>query len=107
MNNLITYLLHYAKNHGISYAIVDSDLTNPSMSFHETNRMLTNVSWYNPVELTFIIDLEIRHLINGDSGDNGYTYSSSKGSQECTADKFSLKLLFDYLIKNADYFDEP
>lgn len=77
------------------------------MSFHETNRKVINMSWYNPVELPFIIGHEIGHLIHGDLGDNGYGYSSVKGSQEREADNFSLKLLFNYSIKNADYFDEP
>lgn len=106
MENLIRYLLNYAFDRGVSYALLDNVKdTYPSVSFTDLNRMVINLNWKNKKELPFIIGHEIGHFANGDSGK--FYYRNFNTPVEHQADLYSLNLIFNYASKQFCSFDEP
>ncbi|RHW48450.1 M48 family metalloprotease [Lactobacillus bombicola] len=106
MENLISYLLNYAFDRGVSYALLDNVKDSyPSVSFTDLNRMVINLNWRTKKELPFIIGHEIGHFANGDSGK--FYYRNFNTPVEHQADLYSLNLIFDYATRQYDCFDEP
>ena len=98
MENLISYLLNYTFDRGVSYALVDNAKdTDPSVSFTDSKRMVINLNWKNKKELPFIIGHEIGHFANGDSGK--FYYRNFNTPVEHQADLYSLNLIFDYATR--------
>lgn len=106
MNDLISYLLNYAFDHGISYSLVHEDPDYPSAAFPEERFIVINMNCKNPKELPFIIGHEIGHIMNGDSGLQFY-YDTVSSSVEHYADLKSLKVIFNYAALQYDCFNEP
>lgn len=106
-NDLSMYLLNYAMAHGISYALVKSEPSDPSLSFKSSNHMVINTHWKNQAEIPFIIAHEIGHLMLGDQGVMYYGSFAGQLSEERPADIFGLKLIYDYACQNGNDFEEP
>lgn len=106
MENLIKYMLNYAFDHGISYALLDQiDPDYPSVSFTDIGRMVINLNWKRQNEIPFMIGHEIGHFANGDKGT--FYYINLSTPVEHQADLFSLNLIYKYASKQFYTFDEP
>lgn len=106
MTDLITCLLNYAFDHGISYSLVYEDPDYPSTAFPEEKFVVINMNCKNLKELPFIIGHEIGHIMNNDNGLQFYCNTVST-PVEHQADLYSLNLIFDYATRQYDCFDEP
>lgn len=69
MDEIITWLLNYAFEHGIG-VVTTTDLSPdiPSTAFAAERKILINLKWKNPAEIPFSIAHEIGHILNGDDG---------------------------------------
>lgn len=71
----------------------------PSASDAYKRKIIINMNWHDPRELSLILGHEISHVINGDTGICYYT-SFSKIKTESVANKLAIRMIMDY------YFDE-
>lgn len=107
MNDLIMYLLNFALDNGIAWAIKQEDPYFPPMSFHKSRKLIVNMNWHNKWEIPFMIGHEIGHLMNDDPGISYYHSATVRGSAEREADLYSLNLIFDYAMAQCDPVYEP
>ncbi|RHW49696.1 ImmA/IrrE family metallo-endopeptidase [Bombilactobacillus bombi] len=107
MDNLITYLLNYAFDHGYGYEILnDAENDWPSLAYPELNLIFINMNWHNQNELPFQIAHEIGHMIDG----NACHMYNDKIKVEDHADLHAIEILkqysldYDFCINNPIVF---
>ena len=106
MDDLITYLLQFAFDNGVSCALIWKNEDYQSVALPEKDLIVINQNCRNKEELPFIIGHEIGHIMNGDA--NTAFYSDKPiNSEERSADLYSLNLIYDYASNQFDTFEEP
>lgn len=106
MDDLITYLLQFAFDHGISCAFIWKSEAYQSVALPEKDLIVINQNCRNKQELPFVIGHEIGHIMKGDSGTAFYC-NKPINSEERLADLYSLNLIYDYASDQFDTFEEP
>lgn len=106
MDELITYLLHFAFDKGVSCALIWKNIDYQSVALPKEKLIVINQNCRNKQELPFIIGHEIGHIMNGDA--NAAFYCGKPiNSEERLADLYSLNLIYDYASNQFDTFEEP
>ena len=106
---LIDWLLAYAKKHEIVVEFVDVNPTYRPLSLKQRRLAIININWYRPEEVPFSIGHEIGHIMlaNGDLDSHRNQTFAGHNSEEDPADIFSVKLIYDYSCRKGDCFEEP
>ena len=106
MDDLITYLLQFAFDNGVSCALIWKNEDYQSVALPEKDLIVINQNCRNKEELPFIIGHEIGHIMNEDA--NAAFYCGKPiNSKERLADLYSLNLIYDYASNQFDTFEEP
>lgn len=108
MNSIMSYLINYGFDRGISTTLthkLPSDF--PSSSSSKKQKVLINMNWENKPEVPFILAHELGHLLNGDTGINYYNSATIHNKTEFTANKTAIRLLFNYCEDYDIEFDNP
>ena len=95
MDEIITWLLNYAYDHGIGVVVFHRDSHIPSMASKPDNMIAINMNWKPHSEIPFSIAHEIGHII---SGDNGH-FLPTKAAQtqaERRANREAVKILMEW-----------
>ncbi|NVY96622.1 ImmA/IrrE family metallo-endopeptidase [Lactobacillus sp. DCY120] len=96
MDDLITYLLNYAFDHGYGSEILnDAPADWPSVASPELKLVFINLNWCRPREIPFQIAHEIGHLLSGDVCQQNDLYHLQL-QVENRADLQAIKILRQY-----------
>ncbi|GAW64248.1 hypothetical protein FC65_GL001047 [Ligilactobacillus acidipiscis DSM 15836] len=102
MNEVITYLLNFAFDHGFEIVWTNQLKSSaPSCAIPKNNKIIINGQWKNKDELPFQIAHEIGHMLNKDEGVLYYSSYSSHSKIEADADNRAIDLLIDYCVSNG------
>lgn len=106
---LIDWLLAYAKKHKIIVEFVWVDPSYHPFSLKEHRVAFINMNWHRQEEVPFSIGHEIGHIMlaNGEIDTSKYSSFAEHNSEEDPADIFSVKLIYDYSCRKGDCFQEP
>lgn len=108
MNNIMSFLINYGFDRGISTVLTDKLPTDfPSSSSLKKQAVLINMNWPSKNEIPFILAHELGHLLNGDNGVNYYQSGNVHSKTEFEANKTAISLLVDYCQANDIEFDNP
>lgn len=108
MNNVMSYLINYGFDRGISTTLthkLPSDF--PSSSSSKKQKVLINMNWDNQPEIPFILAHELGHLLNGDKGVNYYNSATIHNKTEFAANKTAIRLLLNYCEDYDIEIDNP
>lgn len=108
MNNLLSFLINYGFDHGISTTLTHKLSPDfPSSSSKAKQKVLINMNWSNKSEIPFILAHELGHLLNGDSGVNYYRSPTVHNKTEFGANSTAINLLIDFCHRYDLYFNNP
>ena len=107
MDEIITWLLNYALDHGIG-VITTADLSPevPSAAFATERKILINLKWKNKNEVPFSIAHEIGHILNGDDG-NFLLTSTAHSKAEHDANIVAFQILREWAESHDVDVSEP
>lgn len=106
MNDLMSYLLNYASENDIGYILEQLPSEFESRALLDNRLIIINTNWYDTNELPFIVGHEIGHIMNGDNFEKCQPESAAY-PLELTADKYSLRLIFNYAAGLDSMAHEP
>lgn len=99
MNDLITFLINYGFDRGISSTLTEKLAPDfPSCAYG--HKVLINMNWHNEWEIPFSFAHELGHLINHDPGINYYHSPTVHMKSEFEANKTAIDILINYCQKN-------
>lgn len=106
---LIDWLLAYAKRHKIIVEFVWVNPTYHPFSLKDHRVAFINMNWHRQEEVPFSIGHEIGHIMlaSGEIALNRNQTFVEHNSEEDPADIFSVKLIYDYSCKMGDCFEDP
>ena len=101
MNDLLDYLLAYAKEHQI-HVFFNHDLQpdQPPFTYAKRSLIVMNANWHNSNELPFQLAHEIGHCVNGTVGVAPYATFACLEHEEVPANKTAIKLILRYCTAN-------
>lgn len=101
MNDIMTYLINYALDHGIS-CMVCPDLPShiPHSASAKNRKILINPNYGSLNELPFATAHELGHVLNGDTGIRYYQSASVHNKCEYQANLTGVRLLLKYCQSN-------
>lgn len=99
MNDLITFLINYGFDRGISSTLTEQ-LAPDFPSCACGHKVLINMNWHNKWEIPFSFAHELGHLINHDPGINYYHSPTVHMKSEFEANKTAIDILINYCQKN-------
>ncbi|WP_341780456.1 ImmA/IrrE family metallo-endopeptidase [Levilactobacillus sp. HBUAS70063] len=104
MENIITKLMQYAYDHGIT-CVLSSDLSNytPSSSRPDNRIVLINMNWHDQKEIPFQFAHELGHVMNEDEGILYYSSFSNKSKYERGANMTALDILIPIYLSATGY----
>lgn len=97
MNELLTYLINYAFDRGISTKLTDElPALVPHSASAKRKSILINLNYGNRKELPFAVAHEIGHVMDGDSGIRYYKSPTIHNKAEYRASTYAVNLLINY-----------
>lgn len=106
MDDLITFLINYGFDRGISSTLTEELPPDfPSSASSKYQKVLINMNWRNKWEVPFSFAHELGHLINHDKGINYYHSPTVHMKSEFEANKTAIDILINYCQKNELQFD--
>ena len=101
MDNLISYLVNYGFDRGISTTLTEElPPYFPSSASSKRQKVLINMNWHNQWEVPFSLAHELGHLINHDEGINYYHSETIHTKTEYRANCTAIDILLDYCADN-------
>lgn len=108
MNNLISYLINYGFDRGISSTLTEELPPDfPSSASSKYQKVLINMNWHNKWEVPFSFAHELGHLINHDEGVNYYHSVTVHTKTEYRANCTAIDILLSYCYDNDIEIDNP
>lgn len=101
MDNIMTYLINYALDHGIS-CMVCPDLPShiPHSASAKNRKILINPNYGSQNELPFATAHELGHVLNDDAGIRYYQSANVHSKCEYQANLTGIRLLLKYCGQN-------
>lgn len=98
------YLSERAKEYHIDVIWDHFSPTTPPGSSYKYHRVVMNLDWHRPQELTFQFAHELAHVIHGDSGDVVFYHASFTGKEsvEYKANVGAVKLLVPFYCQEIE-----
>lgn len=101
MNDLLSYLVKYGQDHGITTKFTDKlPPIFPSSASSKYRKVLINMNWHNRWEIPFSFAHELGHIINGDDGINYYHSFTVHSKTEFEANKTAIDIILAYCRDN-------
>ncbi|EEW53085.1 putative toxin-antitoxin system, toxin component [Limosilactobacillus antri DSM 16041] len=101
MDKLISYLINYGFDHGISSTLTyELPPDFPSSASSKYKKALINMNWHNKWEVPFSFAHELGHIINGDDGINYYHSFTVHSKTEFEANKTAIDIILAYCRDN-------
>lgn len=108
MNGLISYLINYGFDRGISSTLTESLPPDfPSSASSKYQKVLINMNWHNQWEVPFSFAHELGHIINGDIGINYYHSFTIRSRTEYEANQTAIGIILSYCKSNDIPTDNP
>lgn len=108
MDNLISYLVNYGFDRGISTTLTEKLPPHfPSSASSKYQKVLINMNWYNQWEVPFSLAHELGHLINHDQGINYYHSETVHTKTEYQANCTAIDILLKYCHENDIAITNP
>lgn len=108
MNNLISYLINYGFDRGISSTLTEELPPDfPSSASSKYQKVLINMNWHNKWEVPFSFAHELGHLINHDEGVNYYHSVTVHTKTEYRANCAAIDILLSYCYDNDIEANNP
>ena len=108
MDNLISYLVNYGFDRGISTTLTEKLPPHfPSSASSKYQKVLINMNWYNQWEVPFSLAHELGHLINHDQGINYYHSETVHTKIEYQANCTAIDILLKYCHENDIAITNP
>lgn len=108
MDNIMTYLINYALDHGISCMVCPNLPSHiPHSASAKNRKILINPNYGSPNELPFATAHELGHVLNGDTGIRYYQSANVHSKCEYQANLTGIRLLLTYCYSNDITISNP
>ena len=108
MENLISYLVNYGFDRGISTTLTEElPPYFPSSASSKFQKVLINMNWHNQWEVPFSLAHELGHLVNHDHGINYYRSETVHTKTEYQANCTAIDILLQYCHDNDIIVTNP